>query len=168
MKKLVLDIVVVIYMLVAIFITATLLAFNEYQVTEFGNTSLVTLNTKIGSYNESDLLLISKTNIASIKSGDNIVYYKETDSNTKIEISKVKKINKTSEVNFFTDNGDFVLEENVLGTDENIKVIPLVGSILEVFQSKWGYLGIIILPISLGFIYELYAVVRELKKDRKK
>ena len=169
MKKIVFNVIIVVYLLMVIFVTATLLAFNDHRITEFGNYSFVTLNEKFDSYNKSDLLIISNENNDSIEVSDNIIYYKKVNSKDKIELSSVKKINKTSsEVTYFTDSGDFVLEDDVIGTDNDVKAIPLIGSALGVIQSRWGYLFIVVLPISLGFIYELYAIVKEIKMDRKK
>ena len=46
-------------------------------------------------------------------------------------------------------------------------VIPVLGSILSLLESRWGYLCVIILPILIAFLYEIYSIVRELKGNNK-
>ena len=73
-----------------------------------------------------------------------------------------------------SENNDSVIIENdvidkkeVIGTIKNATVIPIAGSILSLLESKWGYLCIIILPILIAFLYEVYSIIKELKGKTK-
>ena len=46
------------------------------------------------------------------------------------------------------------------------KVIPNIGKILSVIESKWGFLFIILVPNFFIFIYQLYALIVRIKYDK--
>ena len=47
MKKLILNILVIIYIVIAIFLTILLLSYNEFKVTEIGGKSLIIIKDKL-------------------------------------------------------------------------------------------------------------------------
>ena len=74
--KILLSILLVLYAAVAIFLTACLLNYNDYKITEFGNKSLIIVNddTLKDKYKKGSLLVVDKTNAKDIKSGDEIIF----------------------------------------------------------------------------------------------
>ena len=54
--------------------------------------------------------------------------------------------------------------ENILGTINNTTRYPLLGNVYNILTSKWGYPIIIILPMLVAFIYEVYEIAKEIKK----
>ena len=56
----------------------------------------------------------------------------------------------------------------IIGPAESADVIPGVGSVLGILQSKWGFLFLIVLPSLLAFIYQIGVVVSELKNSNDK
>ena len=63
-------------------------------------------------------------------------------------------------------NGETVSTKLIIGKDENIRVVPVLGSIMNVLESRYGYLCLIVLPILVVFIYELYTIVKEMKRKK--
>lgn len=61
-----------------------------------------------------------------------------------------------------------VSSQYVLGSAKDTTVIPVVGQILSVLESKWGFLFLIVFPSLIAFLYELTVVFSGIKEERKK
>ena len=59
MKKVISNLIFIIYLIIAIFVTVCLLSYNDYKVTEFGDTSLIIVSDKKmqPDYNKGDLVI---------------------------------------------------------------------------------------------------------------
>lgn len=171
MKRVVLSILSIVYVIVSVFVTSCLLTFNDYRVSEFRNSSfiIVSEDNPISGYGDGDLLVISNE-VDDIHSNSEILYYDTYESKVNIKIGSVVSREKVTdtESTFLLDNDKYLSSEFVIGDVSSIKVYPFVGSLLEVLESKWGFLVIIILPILVVFIYEIYALIQELMPKTKK
>lgn len=175
MKKIIARVLVGLFVLIAIFVTVNLLAYNDYEVAEFGNTSLVLVDDHLQEfgYKKGDLLIVSRTNNDNIKTGDSIMYYDAKTISTVINVGSVSEISDDGS-EFYVVNNDSKKAENsvkkdrVLGSTDSIKVYPTLGGVLGVLESRTGYLLIILLPTLAIFTYLIRKVVVELKEDEKK
>ena len=171
MKRVVLSILSIVYVIVSVFVTSCLLTFNDYRVSEFQNFSLIIVNedNQISGYDKGDLLVISNE-VDDINSNQEILYYDTYESKVNIKVGKVVSREKVTdtESTFLLDNDKYLSSEFVIGSVSSIKVYPVVGSLLSLLESRWGYLIIIILPILVVFIYEIYALIQELRPKAKK
>ena len=80
----------------------------------------------------------------------------------------VKREVVTSTEITFTFEGDHdVSSQYVLGTAKDATVIPVVGGILSILESKWGFLFLIVFPSLIAFIYEITVVFSEIKAEKK-
>lgn len=162
MKKKLWHVVIILYVLVAVFITLCLLMYNEYNVTEFGNKVLVMVeNDSTNEFNKGDLIIVTKNE--DYDKDDSVFYYVSRDKNYFINYGMIEDENSDSVVI----QNDVIDKDYVIGVSKNVTVIPLVGSILSLLESKWGYLCVIILPILIAFLYEVYSIIRELKGKSK-
>ena len=91
MKKTLLNIVIILYVIVAIFTTICLLTYNEYKVSVFGDKTLVIIDKDDEKlpYKKGDLVIVKKKGYENAKDGDNVFFY---ESNT-IKIAKIQKKN---------------------------------------------------------------------------
>lgn len=175
MKKIIVRVLVVIFVLIAAFVTANLFAYNDYEVAEFGKTSFVLADEHLQDfgYKKGDLLVVSRTNIDSVKSTESIVYYDDKTPTTVINVGTVSEISEDGS-EFYVVNNDSEKNENsvkkdrIIGTAESVKVYPTIGGVLQVLESRVGYLLIIILPTLVLFAYLIRKVVVELKEEEKK
>ena len=162
MKRTLGNLVVIIYVIVAITVTLCLLNYNEYNVTVFGNNSLILITDDSLSpdYVEGDLVIAKKEKLDEIKEGDKIFFYNEND----IKLGEVKQINKYEGISstFILDGNHQIVEDEVIGSEESVKVYPNLGKILSILESKWGFLFLIIFPSVLAFLHEIFQVVVEL------
>lgn len=148
MKKIVLNIFIGVYLITTILITYVLLSYNKYNIAEFNNSYLFA--------DKSNLVVVYKN--SSINNDDNIYYY---GNNGKIKIGKVVNISD----GIYTLDNEYTLDkDNILGSKGNSKSYCILGSIYNVLTSKWGYLFIIIFPMLIAFVYEIYEIIKEIKK----
>ncbi|MGN1327534.1 MAG: hypothetical protein ACI4VQ_05635 [Clostridia bacterium] len=176
MKKVILNIFITIYVVIAIFTTVCLLSYNEYKVSEFGNNSIILItNDELSpDFNKGDLVIVSSANKSKIAIGDKIFFYKQNTLDRTIDVTLATVEGReavTSTEITFTVEGDYQVSSTyVIGSSKNTTVIPKVGTVLSILESKWGFLFLIVLPSLIAFIYEITVVfgeIREAKKESK-
>lgn len=162
MKRTLGNLVVIVYVIIAIAVTLCLLNYNEYSVTEFGNDTLILItdDSLEPDYLEGDLVVAKKENLDKIEVGDKIFFYNDKD----IKLGEVKQVNKYEGVSstFILDGNHQVIEDDVIGSQENTKTYSKIGKALSILESKWGFLFLIIFPSVLAFLHEIFQVVVEL------
>lgn len=169
MKNKILSVLVAIWIVAAIFTTVCLLSFNKYRVSEFGKYSIFTVDTDIlePDFSEGSLLITKKTNHKHINPGDNIFYYDSESSEAVVNVGTV--VNKeevtSTEATITMQNDNKISMSYVLGKEDTATSIPVLGMILSILQSKWGYMFLVIFPTILIVVYEVYAIITEIKKS---
>ena len=166
MKKTIGNLIIIIYVAVAIFTTICLLTFNEYKVSEFGDKTLVIINKdEEGTiYKKGDLVIVGKQGYEKADKGDTIFFY----DNDGIKIAEVVQKNDYGDAGVtFTIEGNYqVVKSDMIGASNNAKVISKVGGILSVLESKWGFLFLIVFPSLLAFLHEIYEFILELTNKK--
>ena len=149
------------YILASIFIifviinTFLLFTFNRFSNSTFGGITIIGLKSDILNYKKGSLVILKK-NI--ISSGDDILFYDSRSNNYICNEKVIKKLDKKTYV--IRDN-EYVSDEYVVGKISDIKVIPFIGYLYNIFTSKIGYLIFIIIPITLYFAL----LIRNYKKS---
>ena len=164
--KIVIGIVVCIYLVVVVFTTGFLLNKNDYGVSSFLGKYLIAIDDDSlePDYKEHSLLVINPVKNEDVEVGDKIFYYYDTKHQIKFtEVTRKEKIND-SEVTYTLRDNTLVSSEYVLGSEKTASTLSILGKILYILQSKWGFLIIVVFPLFLAFIYEIYAIVKEVKK----
>lgn len=156
-----------IYAAIAVTLTVFLLNYNKYNITEIKDKSLIIVRDDElkPNYQKGDLVIVTKTPNNEIKIGDKIFFYDNYQETVSVNLGTVinKEIINKDETTFTMD-GDYALSsEYVIGAAKTSKTYHTLGSILSILESKFGFLFIIIFPILVLFIYEVYAVIKELK-----
>lgn len=169
--KIVLGILITIYAVVAIFLTACLLNYNDFKITEFGEKSLIIVNDEElePTYKKGSLLVVDKENADQIKVGDSIIFYNTYNNQVSLAISEVIFVEKVNEEETtYTISGNYdISSEYLVGSTNDTKIYPVVGSILGLLESRAGFLIFIIFPITIAFLYEIYVLVVEIKDTKK-
>ena len=162
-KKIFAVLFTIIFFAYAMTMTILLLNFNDYGVTVFGSTSLVLIKDDISSdtYEKGDLVIVESKRLEKYEKGEEIFVYKlDSKGAAHIEVGKLGNIYLTEEAVAF-ENGDTYSAEYLIGAGE--ERYENIGSILGVIESKWGFLFTVLLPCFLFFIYQLYALIIEIK-----
>lgn len=163
------NILIVVYAIIAIFVTVLLLSYNEYFCSEIGGYTFIKITDDDLEpiYNEGDLVLVKEADPDDIKPGDYIFLYRNITS-AKHDIKYARVLMKNDEfgeayVQYILEGNTIIDHEDVIGTTEDIKVIPHLGTILSVLESKYGYLFLIVVVTFIAFLYEIYELVMEIK-----
>lgn len=167
MKKICIGFFATLYIIVSVVVTTCLLHYNDYNITVINGKNLIILKNDYDELKKGSLVVVSDKNV---KVGDSIFYYEANNNDVVISLRNVKKIDKIdkTESTYTLDNNKVITKDFIIGTKNNAKVYPLLGSILGLLESKWGFLSIIILPVAVCFVFEIYTLVKEFKPKKKK
>lgn len=161
------SILIIIYVVIAIFVTICLLTFNEYKVSQFGDKTLILIDKddETLKYKKGDLVIVGLEGYEKAQDGDTVFFYKDNG----IKIAEILKKNDYGEAGVtFTIDGNYqVVHEDVIGTSNNEIVLGTVGGILQLLESKWGFLFLIVFPSLLAFLREVKELISELTNKEK-
>ena len=165
--KILMIVFLLLYLGVAVFVTVCLLNFNDNRVTQFGDTSLIIVDEDLSvDYKKGDLALIKRDDGSLVNEGDSIFFY-DPSLNDAVNYAEVNKIDYNGKYYTFIVGDNYtVYYDYYIGTQG--KAFRYVGSVLSVLESKWGFLLLVILPVMVAVIFEIYAIiieVIELKKE---
>ncbi len=160
-------VILCLYLIIVVFTTAFLLNRNQYGVSQFLDKSLLFVEDKNlePDFKEKSLLFIGDVKDEDLKEGDMIFYYDTHTPEHKIKYTEIKKReeNNGNEMIFTTKDNSLVSGQYILGTKSSTTALNMIGQFLYVIQSKWGFLFIVVFPLFLAFIWQIYAIYKELK-----
>ncbi len=166
MKKIggfLLDIVIGAWLILAIFVTICLLSYNEFAVSTFGKTSMIIIDSDEmePDFLEGDLLLVKRNSDNKINVGDKVFYYNSAmNSSVLIYLDTIQsKESVTRDETTYLIDGRKVSGEYVIGKADRAKVIHKVGTFLQIFTSRWGFMFLVIFPTLFAIIYEIMLIV---------
>ena len=157
-KKVIVKIIICLYVALAAFTTFSLLKYNKQHLTEFNNKIIIKLNNNVGKYKKGSLLIINKNNNFSTE--DNVFYCQLKKKKCNVKYGNINTIISDD----YIINNEVISEKLLIGTDKNVITIPYIAYPMQVLESRWGYLLLIVMPILVGFIYEVYIIIKEIKK----
>ena len=151
MKKKFLSFIFIIYVIIAIFVTICLLSYNRFKITEFGDKSLLIISDDqmAPNFKKGDLVIADKK--SKVITGRRAFFYTTSDRKVEIKLATVEAIKEV------TNN------EKTYTLEDGTEIIPTVGQILMVLESKWGFLFLIVMPSLILFIYQISVVISEIK-----
>ena len=162
-KSVILFILGVAFFIFALSMSMLLLNFNKYGLTQFGDTTFVIINNDIVSdeYKKGDLVFAESRNIVTLKEGDMMFAYRvDSQGSVHVDLGKIGHIYPEENAISF-ENGNTYSVEFLAGVPSGCK--KGIGSFLSVVESKWGFLFIVLVPCFLIFLYEIYALIIEIK-----
>ncbi len=167
------NLIIILYILVIIFVTICLLSFNSYRVAVIGDTAILPVVDEGLPYNKGDLLLVNKGNPAKVKIGNKVLFYRQFAGETSVnyaEVTNVEQITDTETTITVSMEGKphMFSGDDLMGSESNVDVIPKVGSIVNLLESKWGFLFLGVFPSLLAFLYTLYSIALEIKENKER
>ena len=162
-KTTIMTIVGIMYFAFALFMTVLLLNFNEYGVTQFGKKQLVLIREELAikDFNKGDLVIVEQLDLDEIKVGDKIFTYKiNKQKKAEMQYGIIGNVYLEDDAIAY-ENGDTYSDEYVAG--KAIESHAKIGTFLSIIESQWGFLFLVLVPIFLIFIYEVYALIIEIK-----
>lgn len=175
MKKILkglLEILLIPYLVIVIFLTTCLLNYNDFKVTVFGDKTLIIVkdDSLEPSFVKGDLLVVTKNNNKKINVNDDIFFYDALSGSSTINLGRVLSKEEVSpSESTFKMAGDYsVSSEYVIGKTKSTVIYHKLGKTLGFLESKWGFLFVVIFPILIAFLYEIYAIFKEVNSEVKK
>lgn len=162
-KKIITSILLIAFFAFTITMTVLLLNFNKFGVTQFEDTSLLIIKKGFSSetYKRGSLVFVESKNIKDYKEGEEVfVYHLDGHGGVNIQLGVVGQVFPDDDAITFTNGGTYS-SEFIMGS--GTKTYPKVGKILSILESKWGFLFIILVPNFFLFVYQLYALIIEIK-----
>ena len=164
-------IVIVIWAVVAIFVTICLLSFNQYSIPVLGRTTLLIIDHDQlePEFNRGDLVVITRTSDRSIDIGDNLLFYVGNRERAFLvnigEVANKEEVSPTE--TGFSINNAIVSSKNVIGKLDDVNVMSGVGTLLGIFLSRWGFMFLVIFPTLFLLVYEIMVIIEEMQKLKK-
>ncbi|MBQ1813149.1 MAG: hypothetical protein II119_04310 [Bacilli bacterium] len=164
------DIIVFIWLVVAIFVTVCLLSYNEFKVSVFGKNALLIIDSDEmePEFMEGDLLIVKRNSDSKINIGDQVFYYNSAKNSSvliyKDDVEAKEEVNK-DETTYILD-GKKVSGEYVIGKADTAKAYHKLGTILQVFTSKWGFMFLVIFPTLFAIIYEILMIIDAARNEK--
>ena len=161
--KVLLEIVIGCWFLIAIFVTVCLLSYNSFNVTTLGKSSLIIIDSDEmePEYMEGDLVVVKRNSDNKINVGDPVFYYNAAKNSSVLVLYNTvqgkEPVTKT-ETTFILD-GEKVSGQYMIGKAETAKVYHKLGTILNILTSQWGFMFLIIFPTLFAIIYEIMMIV---------
>lgn len=169
MKKTISNILFWIYLVIAVVITLLLLSYNEFKVTEFGNYSLILIKDSAFApeFNKGDLVIVNKDD--TILTGRKAFFYDTYNEKIEISLGVIEDAEKvtSTEITYTLEGERKISGEYVLGPANTAEVIPKVGTVLSVLESKWGFLFLIVFPALILFVNQIGVVCSGIKDAKK-
>lgn len=163
-----------IYLGIAILLTLTLLAYNDFKITQFGPYSLLVIEDDelAPDFNEGDLIILDKN--AQVLEGKKAFFYDTSNQKIEVKLGTIvdAEIVNEDETTFTLEGERRISSEYVLGPADTAEVIPTAGKILGTLQSKWGFLFLIVFPALILVINQIGVVfsniletIKEVKQE---
>lgn len=164
------NVLIVAYAVIAISVTILLLSYNDYHNSVIGGYTFILVTDdelEEYGYDEGSLVLVKETKAKNINEGDYVFLYKYiTTSQFEIKYARVlaKDTSKGEyQTQYILDGNTIVDYEDIIGSTKDIKVIPNLGTILSILESRYGYLFLIVVVSFIAFLYEIYELIMEIK-----
>ena len=172
LKKIIVNIIIAIWFVIAFFSTICLLSYNDFGTSVLGkNTLLIIDNDELEPrYNEGDLLVVKRASDSKINVGDEVFYFNSV-MNTKTlvflgQIENKQEVGRSDVT--YTIEGEKVSSEFVIGDVNNVKTYHKVGTALAIITSKWGFLFFVLFPMLFAIIYEIMMIIESNKNPEEK
>lgn len=164
------NIIISVWVLVAIIATICLISYNQYSVSEIANNSIFIIDNERlePTFLENDLVIIKKAAENKYNVGDKAFFY-ITNPADKVfinygEITKIISADHAEDTFYFGD--DLVSYSDMIGLANGAMVYHNWGLVLSIFESRWGFMFLVIFPTIFAIVYEIYSIIEEARAAR--
>lgn len=156
-----------------IILIAALFAFTTLATEEDGSVSnlagftplTVQSDSMAPTFDENDLIFIQQCDPSSLQVGDIVTFHAIIDNQYALNTHRIIAINEVNGLNSYTTKGDnneladqhVIADGDIVG--KYVFKIPYLGKVIDFLSSTWGFLIVIVVPMLLFFIYQVYHLV---------
>lgn len=158
----------------AVILVAALYAFttmatrdNQNVSNLFGYTPLVVKSDSMApTFETGDLIIIKKCEPATLKEGDIICFHTIINNEYALNTHRIKSIETVGDARSYTtigDNNNGITDQHVISDGDivgkYVTNIPKVGRVMDFLSGSTGFLFVIVLPMLIFFIYQVYHLI---------
>lgn len=158
----------VIILVAALYAFTTMATRDEQNVSSLlGYTPMVVQSDSMApTFEKGDLIFIHKCDTSKLKEGDIITFHTIIDNEYALNTHRIQKIESNGEARTFTtigDNNDGIADQHMISDGDIVGKyvghIAKAGILMDFLSSSTGFLIIIVLPMLLFFIYQVYNLI---------
>ena len=161
--------IISVWLVISIFTTICLISYNDYLVSEIGEYSIFVVDSKDlePDFKKNDIVIVEKHPESSYKVGDKaFFYYGNKNTLSYINYGEITEIQVNDDYeDKYTFTNTPISYGNLIGPANGSRVIHKLGLVLRVFESRWGFMFLVILPTLFAIVYEVYYIAIEVKKE---
>ena len=153
-----------------IILTAALYAFTTLATRDDNNVANLAGYTPLAvqsdsmapTFSQGDLIVIKTCDPSQLQAGDIITFHTIIDNEYQLNTHRIEKIDELDGMRSFTTKGDNneIADQHVIGSGDivgqYVLCIPQLGKLFDFLSSSVGFLVVIVLPMLLFFIYQVY------------
>lgn len=117
------------------------------------------------TFNEGDLIIIQACDASTLETGDIITFHTIIDNQYALNTHRIDSIVEANGARSYTTKGDNneIVDQHVISdvdiVGKYVARIPYLGSVMNFLSSSTGFLAVIVIPMLLFFIYQVYHLV---------
>lgn len=117
------------------------------------------------TFNQGDLIVIKQCDTSDLQVGDIVTFHTIVDGQYALNTHRIVSIDELNGMHSFTTKGDNndIADQHVISDGDivgkYVLKIPYLGKVMDILSSSAGFLVIIVIPMLLFFIYQVYHLV---------
>ena len=166
--------IVISVLLWLVILVAALYAFTTMATRDNQNVSnilgytplVVKTNSMSPTFNAGDLIFIRKCDTSKLKEGDIICFHTIIDNEYALNTHRIQKIETVGDARSYTtlgDNNNGIADAHIISDGDIVGKyvgdLPKAGKVMDFLSSSIGFLVVIVLPMLLFFIYQVYNLI---------
>lgn len=157
----------IIILVAALYAFTTLATKDDGSVSNLGGFTPMTVQSDSMSptFDQGDLIVIKTCDTSKLQVGDIVTFHTIIDNQYALNTHRIESIDELNGMRSFTTKGDnndvadthIISDGDIVG--QYVLKIPGMGKVMDFLSSTWGFLIVIVLPMLLFFIYQVYHLV---------
>lgn len=157
----------IIILVAALFAFTTLATKDDGSVSSLAGFTPLTVQSEsmAPTFDQDDLIIIKQCDPSTLEVGDIVTFHAIIDNQYALNTHRIISINEVNGLNSYTTKGDnneladqhVIADGDIVG--KYVGKIPYMGKVIGLLSSTWGFLVVIVLPMLLFFIYQVYHLV---------
>ena len=140
---------------------------NQNVSSLLGYTPLVVKSDSMApTFSAGDLIFIKKCDTSTLKEGDIICFHTIIDNEYELNTHRIQKIDTVGDARSYTtlgDNNNGIADAHIISDGDIVGKyvgdLPKAGKVMDFLSSSMGFLIVIVLPMLLFFIYQVYNLI---------
>lgn len=157
----------IIILVAALFAFTTLATKDDGSVSSLAGFTPLTVQSEsmVPTFDQDDLIIIKQCDPSTLEVGDIVTFHAIIDNQYALNTHRIISINEVNGLNSYTTKGDnneladqhVIADGDIVG--KYVGKIPYMGKVIGFLSGTWGFLAVIVLPMLLFFIYQVYHLV---------